>query len=255
MDDNLPMTRRKRKPGAPRRRRPVRRPRRRAPRRRSGRTRSATAERREVYAVRGMNVNAPSFQPRMLSLNTPQMATSFSSGFSFRKGSIPDSIIICGRDLGATALAATSAVGAVVPSNFTLTVDASGPTVTRWGTYQGLFNRWRIRKLHVTFVSGTNTTSSGQAFLATENTLATATPTTTESLMRRAGSVMGPLYSNMATVFHSGEQLKWYDTEIGAGSDIGDSPGRVLFQSQGAASAFIPGVLVYDYEIEFAGAT
>jgi len=195
--------------------------------------------------------------PRPLFLNSPQLGAGISCGFRFRKGTLPTSLIVEGRDLTATAMSASSATPATfVRSLLPISVDANvTPLCTRWGLWGNLFQKWRVRKLRATLVANMATTTVGNnyaAFFVEDN----ATPAATAAaIMALEGSVMGNAYSQIETVFDTGAQsLVWMETTASAESPASQqeaSPGTLMLGSDGYSSALVPGKVVIDYELEF----
>lgn len=184
----------------------------------------------------------------------PQASTALTGMFQFRKGTQPNSIIVAGRELCATAITAPSAVGAFVGQAINITVDQTAPLTTRLGIYDQIFSRWRPRKLRMTYVSSLPTTAAGSVYLSNAASVLD-TASDAAAIMRCEGAVTAPGYATATTIYSSHEQIKWYDTETNGTSDSGDSPGRFFFGTTGFAAATIPGYLVIDYEIEFGSPT
>ncbi len=188
-----------------------------------------------------------------LMLHSAQVDAGVGTFFRFRQGTLPTSIIIEGRDLGKVAITAASATPATaVVSSFDLSVDAAGaPTVTRWGTYGALFTKWRIRRLKAILVSAMQTGTVGLNYIAFDSDVGSGDdPTTVEGVMRFQGSAMGNAYSNIEADFDAGTQLAWFNC-VNTQTTT-SRPGQLHFATNNYSSALVPGVLVYDYELEFA---
>jgi hypothetical protein len=189
--------------------------------------------------------------PSSLVLDAPQRMSTFSSGFRFKAGSVPDSIVICGRDLAATALRSTDIGGAPIVTTIPLGM-ITNPLVTRWGTFATLFQRYRIRRLVARFVATQPTTIVGTNAIAFTQAYATAAPTDIKSCVAINKSVLGNAYSALTCNFEPDTQLKWYDTADGGSHDSGDTVGVFYHVSDSFSSTVVPGRIEFDYEVEFA---
>jgi hypothetical protein len=188
-----------------------------------------------------------------LALHGPQTGAQIETYFRFKAGTLPQSVVIEGRDLALTAVTASSATPSTfVQSRFVISVDSSPSSalVNRFSSYVGLFQRWRVRKLTARFVANQATTTVGNNYLALAYD-ATLTVSSAEATMRLNNSCMGNAYSDLLTKFDPAVQLKWYSTNPVAITDQ-DYPGVVIFGTDGYSASVVPGKIVYDYEIEFA---
>jgi len=190
-----------------------------------------------------------------LQLHSPQLGHSTSVFFESRKGSTPGGMILAGRELSATAISATSNVGAYV--NTALNVNCAGTNLTaRWATFATLYQKWRIRALRATLVSNQSTTTVGNLYAAFQTLYpvpAGQVPATGAQLMRENGAVFGNAYSDLVTEFDARSQsVPWFSTSTGAGATNTNCPGVLNIGSDGFSAAVVPGTVVVDYEIEFA---
>ncbi len=197
---------------------------------------------------------AQGVEPGVLMLHGAQSDSAVSTFFRFKAGSLPTSIVVEGRDLAAVALSATSAAGAYVVDSQPLSADsATTPLCTRWGTWGGLFQKWRIRKLKATLVATSGTTTVGRNFAAfNEDPLTNDDPASAEAIMRLQGSAMGNAYSNVQVGFDKGTQLEWYRVSAANGTDGLAIPGQLHVATASYTAAVIPGTMLIDYELEFA---
>jgi len=190
----------------------------------------------------------------IISTNQAPSVSQTTTWFRMRPGSSPNSIIVEGRDLARVALTAANAGGAFVNTQYPLAVDAAGgATCTRWGTWGGLFQRWRVNKLFAFMKSAGVLTTVGLNTMGFQvDPLATA-PATQETMMRLEGAALTNGYGDLGPVaFDAAAQFKWLDCQSDAGSDAATSQaGMFNHSSTSYTGATVPGTVFFDYELEF----
>jgi hypothetical protein len=199
---------------------------------------------------RGRGMGPRPYASGALQLSGPQFSSGFSTYFSTK--STKDGLILSGRDLSAIAISASSATPAtVIVTTMLLSVDSAGtPFITRLGTYGNLYQRWRVRRLRATLVAANSTTTVGFNYLGFLEDATSTAPTTVETMMRLPKATMGNAYSEIATDFEFESGDSWLSTHD-AGDDRLAFAGALNVATNNYSSALVPGVIVFDYEIEY----
>lgn len=187
-------------------------------------------------------------QANQLQLHAPQLGHATSVFFEARRGTTPGGVIISGRELLGTAVGSSSAAGTYVNTNVAV-IFSSANFSARLNAFAALYQKWRPRAIRATLVSNQATTTVGNNYLGFQTQAGASAPATGAALMRENGAVFGNAYSDISTVFDCKSlSVPWF-SETGSGLA---TAGNLNIGTDGYSSAVVPGVVVIDYEVEFA---
>jgi len=162
---------------------------------------------------------------------------------SSKKGNVS---VIKGRAQLGSALTQTSAAGAFVIAR--VQFDSSvGSTIDQLSS---IFAKWRLLKLKLHFCSSRPTTDVGIFGMAILEDVDSVTPTTTSSAMNMRVSCMDHVWRSQTLNF---KPLKegWLFTRDLASDDRLEMPCDMLFFSELTTAQFYPGIIWYEYHIEW----
>jgi len=189
----------------------------------------------------------------VISTNAAPSVSQTSTWFRMRAGNFPNSIIIEGRDLAKVALTVSNGAGAFVLTQYPLSVDtATTPTVTRWGTWGSLFQRWRVNKLAAFMKSAGILTTVGLNTMGFQVDPNATAPASQETMMRLEGAALTNGYGDLGPVmFDPAAQLKWLNVQADANDESTSQAGMFNHASSTYTAGAIPGQVFFDYELEF----
>lgn len=146
-----------------------------------------------------------------------------------------------------SAMSNTSAVGAFVINTYLLSTSLC----SRWSTLANLYNRWRIRKLKLTYVSQLSTTINGRVGLAIATDADSGTPTSFSNLIECEQSLEATGYATR-TFFYTPRHEDWLWTgDLALNEDRLEYPGLIYIASGSFTTAGVPGYVVVESIAEF----
>lgn len=144
-------------------------------------------------------------------------------------------------------LSSTSSVGTFVIDR--VEFDASvGTTI---GQLSQVFARWRLVRLKMKFVSNRSSTDVGRFGMAVLEDVESATPPTNSAALGMRVSTQDHIYKSQMLSFKPLKEGWLFTRDTGSLEDRLQMPCDLLFFSEGCNTAASPGIILYQYEIEF----
>lgn len=122
----------------------------------------------------------------------------------------------------------------------------------RWQALALLYQRWRIRKLRLTYFSQISTTYNGRVAIAINEDPDAGTPTSFRDMMELESCQECSGYARKSVTFTPNNATRWLFTQdLSLNEDRLEQPGNLYVATGSFTSAIVPGYVILEYDTEW----